>query len=270
MITGDVSTDATPAWQLYKSYCRTEDCDMSAEAMSSAQPEPMTLYWGSRIDPEMKAVVGNRPECYRNENPMGEVWRLLSVDMKYGLSSSRQYYRQSRQPCVYTRKIYAHQLVQSEEEKRRTVQAFLTDRVVILGATIRGIPDYIYSPVHGLVPGMYWHAMAVDNLITLGENYWQEPAEIWSGMRLNSVDLIEIGLTIIVLVFSMWLRSKDYLNVYWKKALALLFIAGFSLLISFLLTAVFNYTPVNVLGILMLVTLAFATMRTSEQQEQKQ
>jgi CHASE2 domain-containing sensor protein len=39
---------------------------------------------------------------------------------------------------------------------------------VLIGADILGSGDRIESPVHGQVPGVYLHAMALDNLLTFG------------------------------------------------------------------------------------------------------
>jgi hypothetical protein len=47
----------------------------------------------------------------------------------------------------------------------------LAGRFVFVGTQLSGLNDQVYSPVHGYLPGVYKHAMAVDNLITYRADY---------------------------------------------------------------------------------------------------
>lgn len=49
----------------------------------------------------------------------------------------------------------------------------LQSRHVLIGASVTGVNDSVQSPVHGAIPGIYLHAMALDNLLTYGMNYKQ-------------------------------------------------------------------------------------------------
>lgn len=51
---------------------------------------------------------------------------------------------------------------------------FIADRYLLIGAAINGQNDLAYSPVHGLVPGVHVHAMALDNLLTYKSKYKQQ------------------------------------------------------------------------------------------------
>jgi len=50
----------------------------------------------------------------------------------------------------------------------------LGGRFVMIGAAVSGIADWHQSPVHGQVPGVVLHAMALDNLLSLGTHYATE------------------------------------------------------------------------------------------------
>src|SRR5262249_38930098 len=50
----------------------------------------------------------------------------------------------------------------------------LAGRFVMVGAAVSGIADWHQSPVHGQVPGVVLHAMALDNLLSLGTRYATE------------------------------------------------------------------------------------------------
>ncbi len=41
-----------------------------------------------------------------------------------------------------------------------------TNRVIFYGGALQGAQDKIYTPVNDLLPGVFVHAMAMDNLIT--------------------------------------------------------------------------------------------------------
>jgi CHASE2 domain len=54
-------------------------------------------------------------------------------------------------------------------------------RFLIVGGAIPGYNDFVDSPIHGLIPGPYMHAMALDNLLTFKEGYrlstdWNNPS----------------------------------------------------------------------------------------------
>lgn len=52
---------------------------------------------------------------------------------------------------------------------RRNLQA----KHVMIGASVAGVNDVVQSPVHGAIPGIYLHAMALDNLLTYGMDFKQ-------------------------------------------------------------------------------------------------
>ena len=58
----------------------------------------------------------------------------------------------------------------------------LQNKAVVLGANLAGMPDFIDSTVHGQVPGAVWHAMALDNLVSLGDRYLAERHEVFKGV----------------------------------------------------------------------------------------
>ena len=57
---------------------------------------------------------------------------------------------------------------------------FLQGRYVFVGTRLEGLQDRIESPVHGLVPGVVWNAMALDNLFVHGAWYMHPREGVWS------------------------------------------------------------------------------------------
>jgi hypothetical protein len=51
------------------------------------------------------------------------------------------------------------------------LDAHLKGATVFYGTALMGMHDVIESPVHGTIPGVHLHAMALDNLLTWGKQY---------------------------------------------------------------------------------------------------
>lgn len=94
--------------------------------------------------------------------------------------------------------------------------AIVRDRYVLVGAAIPGYNDLIETPVHGTLPGIYQHAMALDNLMTYGDQYRLD--ESWS--LLPSAHLWVPGLVVICIVFAihqLWRWGRIGLAAWVKK-----------------------------------------------------
>jgi CHASE2 domain-containing sensor protein len=55
--------------------------------------------------------------------------------------------------------------------KRAQLTQLLTNKVVVYGADVALLKDFVLSPVHGSIDGAFIHAMALDNLLTFGNRY---------------------------------------------------------------------------------------------------
>jgi CHASE2 domain-containing sensor protein len=82
---------------------------------------------------------------------------------------------QPRQTCPYNQWIPGEAvLFASGPAQQETLRALFEDRIVMIGADIKGAPDLIQTPVHGQIPGVFLHAMALDNLLERGiDGYWR-------------------------------------------------------------------------------------------------
>ncbi len=88
------------------------------------------------------------------------------------------------QPCAYHEIVSAKALISASPEEKAIYAAIMDGAYVFVGADVRGIPDFVDSPVHGLLPGVFLHAMALDNMMTLGGDYLRDPPVI--GLPLGS------------------------------------------------------------------------------------
>ncbi|WP_432468611.1 CHASE2 domain-containing protein [Agarivorans sp. Z349TD_8] len=105
-------------------------------------------------------------------------------------------------PCPQVLTISATKFFQDDQAaKLRRLQ----QRLVLVGYGIEGSPDLVESPVNGSLAGVFLHAVALDNLINFGENYWHVPATI-DGLGINVSDLIEGILQTIFLYAALYYR----------------------------------------------------------------
>ncbi|SDG46612.1 CHASE2 domain-containing protein [Roseospirillum parvum] len=86
----------------------------------------------------------------------------------------------------------------------------LCGRVVMLGMDLVGINDTMPSPVHGRVPGVVWHAQALDNLLVYGPDYLRQPPTVFMNADMGSA--FEIGLLFVALlgaaITARWIKRR--------------------------------------------------------------
>src|SRR5690606_13263919 len=84
-----------------------------------------------------------------------------------------------RQPCPYAITIKEEDLT---SEKAR---GLLEGRAVLIGQSLPGIHDIVESPVHGQIPVVYLHAMALDNLLNWHTSYYKAGNALWPKLLLG-------------------------------------------------------------------------------------
>ena len=115
------------------------------------------------------------------------------------------------------RPICPYNLTYSVSQLSTLPEAQLVDalkgRYVLIGAVVPGQNDLIDSPVHGTIPGIYLHAMALDNLLSYGASF--KRSANWD--FIPSFELITAGLSAILIVFVvhvLWLNIPSLICVF--------------------------------------------------------
>ena len=121
------------------------------------------------------------------------------------------------------------------------LQELFTGKAVLLGANLSGIPDAVASQVHGQIPGVVWHAMALDNLISLGPGYLADRYE-------KQQRWLEIGLVVLFAYLFPFIMGWLELSA-WKKILAAISFAVWCALALMELSAGHGWTALLALGI---------------------
>lgn len=174
----DATQNRTAALQLYQQLCDQglqQGCAAHNEADAEEQfCDAMVVQWGqhvSKVVPEHQLI--SESQCTATEQSVsvrvGESMRAFFASLFSGFDESAL--KQLRQPCPYT------VTVREEDLSSEKVRGVLTGRVVMIGLSLPGIHDIVDSPVHGQIPGVYLHAMALDNLLTWNASYYPRKEE---------------------------------------------------------------------------------------------
>ena len=157
---------SSPAYLLYRGVCQSSalpGCHRAGAPLAEgSEREPMTLFWGQRLPRASAAGVDcTVPEEQPREGWFGAGLANVWASLKSGFRS--QEYQANREACPYTLTLRLQELEDSAK------QELIRDRVVMVGTMLPGMDDSVFSPVHQLLPGVYQHAMALDNLMHWGE-----------------------------------------------------------------------------------------------------
>lgn len=233
---------ASPALQLYRIACSDNavGCKESAKLLADeALCKPIAPHWGRAVSKLMvTSKLMNLDECdlidpVEKERYIGVFSSLWNM-MRSGISDN------TRQRCPYTVSLYAHDLVDFEK-----VHDLLRGKIVIVGSAMPALHDLVTTPVHGQIPGVYVHAMVLDNLMAYGRNYYSYASK-------NTVDYILIALALLVsLITAASLRAKPDSSHIILRLFIIMIVAG---LINYLYFGL-HYPAANWLSFLLLYEL---------------
>jgi len=237
----------TPAFALYRYYCRQEGHDSGAcnalmDENYSGFSDPMVIRWGtgvSRLHEE--AMSGGAVECTRSADIDRFTYPLtqLAVAMGQAFSSNRE--RGQAERCTYTDTLYATWLLGASGELHDFLESMIKDRYIFIGTQVAGVSDYIISPVNGQLPGVYIFAMALDNMVTMGNDYIKELS--FAGAIFVEIATLFFTLFIAQTILKFWAcRWGLALSVLALKLVLPLFI---SFLAASILWTVFNAAPMD-------------------------
>lgn len=158
----------------------------------------MELVWGTKTAPENlkwmhpKDADGNAQSC-DVEAGLLRRWYLAFFDT--GAVKS---------PCPYNAQIPVEALLSGAEDE--DVTRLATGRVIFYGGALQGAQDRWYTPVNGLIPGVFVHAMAMDNLVTFKGRPQQNVVAV-NGQVLDG-NLVQVIATFPVILILSWFHLR--------------------------------------------------------------
>ncbi len=127
-------------------------------------PAIQGLRWESSSGASTTSPVREAPNPYCR-NPHG-LLELLPPGVQ------QVFHRDAPKPlCVFHSTVYAHDLANATRKDDAELSRNLAGRIVMVGTSRSYTNDLVTSPLHDRLPGVYLHAMALDNLLTYGGNY---------------------------------------------------------------------------------------------------
>lgn len=249
------------AFDLYQDFCQSKP-DRCEKNIINSQAEPIAVQWGGSVatDPVTGAI---HPDCKDIEaGPIAFAKQLVIEGLGYGLLESRSVLGRY---CPFHQNIHIEALIEASrrgDESLADARNLVKDRVVLVGMNLTGLQDRVFSPVHGEMPAVFVHAMALDNLIAKGNEYRRLGGDF--------SDLIAMSLWVFIVVvlaasskpLSSNLRgtttpdSADLIvqsNPLPGRWATILITAGFAA--ALMATHLMNYRAVNFLAIIALLSL---------------
>ena len=131
--------------------------DLNIDVLNANLNRPMDIFWGTKNNPE-NSWINVLPGASDN----------LSDQLLEGFSNLNAHRPYSTTLFV---KHLLNQRSTSEVQARVEAEKLIKNKIVFYGASLTGVQDQIFTPLRDILPGVYYHAMAFDNLLTWGEDY---------------------------------------------------------------------------------------------------
>jgi uncharacterized membrane protein len=261
---------------LYNAWC-ARNAEQCAPNWSPPLEQRLSLTWGFGGSPESAALNG-RPaddECVLGDtgfaSQAGAALRRSLGSMARAFFYNPRRGDPSEARCIYADTFNAATLLRGADDA--ALEPLVRGRVVLVGAAHRQSADLQFIPHVGVVPGVFIHAMATDNLIEQGPAFHRPPASLV--LALDYADLVEFLLSIGLYVMAWFMlgaidkavsgegeqRARARRLTLWGAVgLAVVFVGAAALIIENAL----HWPPLNVLGVLVLVAVVFGYFERRE------
>jgi hypothetical protein len=204
----------TAAFGLYQAYCATarpgELSRLCPRGTLDGDPRPMALQWGFGVSEwqaeRLPAALAAR--C----GGSSAVARLFGY---FGRGLTRAWWQEGQDDRAFAARCGYHDAVMANDitpdaRYAAELRAQLKGKIVLIGFDIPTSADRRPVPYYGEVPGVFVHAMALDNLIEWNGDPARMPGPAFGGI--DQLDLIQyLGLAASVLIFWIMRNNADRL-----------------------------------------------------------
>jgi hypothetical protein len=173
---------------VYKDQYKIEPLNGMMELVWGTRTDPINLKWMTRTD-----ASGAKISCADTITPAVRTY-LAFFDPG-----------QVQNSCPYTGVIPVVSLMNGEIDDPDIVK-LIKGRVVFYGGSLEGAQDKSYTPVNGLLPSVFVHAMALDNLITFHGRPQQNVMTV-AGQVISNNPAQILAIIPVILVLS-WLHMR--------------------------------------------------------------
>lgn len=240
----------TAAYALLRRLCAEPDRrGLCPPAIPAIGGESVDVVWGADPPPRTAALVkAAGADCLTP----AALRDTAAGDIALSLLERRN---PRYQPCSYHHHLSLEQFTENtkacalrNEEACALMTELFKDRVIMIGVIRPGLADTVYSPIHGSLPGVFYHAMALDNLFVMGRDYF----------KTSTVDRLKIWLVTMVFLLIpalVGISAKQSRQKWWMVS-AILLVSFTSMGLVFYLSVEAHWlSPVNasmLLGLFMM------------------
>jgi hypothetical protein len=211
---GQVSPPSRPslALAIYQEACNREDTDQQSPIdtlCASHAPfneadfeREMLVFWGTGA-PDYSAL-------FQRMDIADDLFRCVRDSSSAWERVVRMFVRQEsapRETCAFHPVLPLDLLMRLDDD---VLDAALGDKIVIYGIDHPGIPDVVNPPTSHPIPGVHLHAMALDNLLTFGSEYFGTvTAPLWGvgSLALPTLKFV-VASFMFVVIFALLLSSQ--------------------------------------------------------------
>jgi len=258
----------TPALALYKSWCKNNPaiCKTPIEKFKKNElfQDPMIVKWSNEginsLDMNSTFTCQNPTKNYLLEIP-----HYVFRDIIYGISSSNERDMSTLYPCPQIQGLSALELVKPGATTSPILKKLVKNKIIMIGYDLEALNDRVISPINGSLPGVYYHAVALENLMLFGNQYWHVPKK-FEGLEFGWFDLLNFIILIPAFGFSHYYRKKrvnlnyqtnsPYILVFLFKTLTILIVI---LSISLFISYTYGIGIVNIYALFGALSIAFPT-----------
>jgi CHASE2 domain-containing sensor protein len=135
----------------------------------------MDIIWGMKANPLndwMEGAVDNQTVTDKS------IGTSIFTKGKQAIVNSRPYSNYLLAEDVVNRLSDDQDVPNQDAQAYDDLKARITGKNILLGANIIASGDYVFSPNGQVRPGVFYHAMALDNLISFGNNFKDKESTI--------------------------------------------------------------------------------------------
>jgi hypothetical protein len=167
----------TAAYDLYQAWCHRQNLleTGSCEPLQDAAKDKLLyLQWGFAPDQRFyRSLLGNQDKinpCAKNTSTLSALYHSVKLTLSAAIGRPSN----AQELCPYTNYVGAGYIQQAPPGH---LKELLQNKVVMIGVSDNPIPDRIESNVQGHLPGVFWHAAALDNLMEHKNRFIQKKPE---------------------------------------------------------------------------------------------
>lgn len=196
----------TAAYAMFKYWCFHNSGECAFQKDKNYE-DAMIIQWSNKYSLQQEKFY-SPIECQDlPDSNWGQLIKNVTITLTQGIYDDSERDKKLRHSCPPFLSISASSLSKYSAFDDDSLREVIQDKIVMVGYYLSGGTDLVRSPVHGSIPGVYKHAMALDNLIRLNGSHWRVPKDIGL-FNLNSSDLLEIFVGYLALFGVSWFRIK--------------------------------------------------------------